>query len=178
MTYDPDIHHRRSVRKTGCDYSQPGLYFVTICTHNKRCHFGHIFGDQVRLTPLGQIVTRCWQNIPSHFPHSTLDSYVVMPNHIHGIIRLTPPDPYPTDPSIPLGYEQPKRGTAKTVGSIVRGMKFGVMKWVRENTGIQRLWQASFYERIIRDEKELIETRRYISNNPIQWAIDKENPNR
>ena len=96
--YNPQIHHRRSIRLKGYDYSQAGLYFITICCQNRICLFGHIQNGQMILNDAGKIANECWLEIPKHFPHVILHEHVIMPNHIHGIIELTvwaenfPPD--------------------------------------------------------------------------------------
>jgi REP element-mobilizing transposase RayT len=86
--YDPDKHHRKSIRLPHYDYTQAGAYFVTICAHNRKCLFGEIVDGQPRLNENGRIVAASWQVIPSHFENVKLDAHVVMPNHIHGIIFL------------------------------------------------------------------------------------------
>jgi REP element-mobilizing transposase RayT len=89
MPYNPNIHHRRSIRLKGYDYSQEGLYFITICCHDRICRFRKIESDEMILNDLGKIAQQCWLEIPQHFPHTILHEYVLMPNHIHGIIELT-----------------------------------------------------------------------------------------
>ncbi len=88
MKYDPEKHHRRSIRLGGYDYSQPGAYFITLCTHNRQCLFGDVVNGKMVLNGYGKIVEHCWLEIPQHFEHVELDEYVVMPNHIHGIIII------------------------------------------------------------------------------------------
>ncbi|MBL7191179.1 hypothetical protein ISS30_05745 [bacterium] len=88
MKYDPNIHHRRSIRLQEYDYSQYGAYFVTICTKNKRCLFGEIVNDKMVLNKYGVIAIIYWFDIPKHFPGVELDEFIVMPNHIHGIIMI------------------------------------------------------------------------------------------
>jgi len=88
MDYNPNIHHRRSIRLRGFDYSQSGLYFITICTKNRECLFGHIANGKMHLNDAGKIANECWDDIPNHFPNARLHEYVIMPNHIHGIIEL------------------------------------------------------------------------------------------
>lgn len=89
MGYDPDRHHRRSIRLKGYDYAAAGAYFITICTHDRGHLFGRIVDDAMQCQPYGQIITECWQAIPRHFPHAVLDAFIVMPNHVHGIIILS-----------------------------------------------------------------------------------------
>jgi REP element-mobilizing transposase RayT len=89
MTYDPQRHHRRSIRLKGYDYTQPGAYFITICTHGRECLFGEIIDGEMHLNEAGQIVVQTWQDLPNHVPNVQLDAFVVMPNHVHGIIIIT-----------------------------------------------------------------------------------------
>jgi putative transposase len=82
-------HHRRTIRLQGYDYSQVGAYFITICTHNRECLFGTITDGEMILNEYGRIVQQCWLEIPDHFPHAELDGFMVMPNHVHGIVVIT-----------------------------------------------------------------------------------------
>ena len=88
MPYDPRIHHRRSIRLPGYDYTSPGAYFVTICTHRREPLLGEVVDGEVCLSVYGRIAEACWRFLPRHFPHVRLDAFVVMPNHIHGIIWI------------------------------------------------------------------------------------------
>lgn len=88
MKYDPTKHHRRSIRLPGYDYATPGAYFVTIATYHNVCLFGKILNDEMQITNLGMIIEEHWRGIPDHFPNVELGTFVVMPNHIHGIIIL------------------------------------------------------------------------------------------
>ena len=92
MTYDPKKHHRRSIRLDDYNYSRPGAYFVTICTRDKQCLFGRVMGEAMQLNAVGRAAEKSWQEIPSHFPHVVLDEFVVMPNHVHGILMIVGPD--------------------------------------------------------------------------------------
>jgi REP element-mobilizing transposase RayT len=87
--YNPDLHHRRSIRLKGYDYSQEGLYFITICVQEHKCVFGHIAAGEMILSNYGQVAKDCWQAIPQHYPHVVLHEFVIMPNHLHGIIEIT-----------------------------------------------------------------------------------------
>lgn len=84
--------HRRSIRLNGYDYSQTGVYFITICTQNRECLFGEVVNGAMRLNGLGEIAQRCWNEIPAHFPHVKLDAFVVMPNHVHGVLWVVRDD--------------------------------------------------------------------------------------
>ena len=93
MTYDPERHHRRSIRLKGYDYAQAGAYFVTICAHGRECLFGQVLDGEMQLNAYGDIVAQCWDDLPRHYPTVDLDAFVVMPNHVHGIVVLTDPAP-------------------------------------------------------------------------------------
>jgi len=88
MTYNPEIHHRRSIRLRDYDYSQAGVYFVTICAWKKECLFGEIKNSEMFLNEYGEIVMRCWDDLPNHYQYTQLDEFVIMPNHVHGIIVI------------------------------------------------------------------------------------------
>jgi putative transposase len=177
MSYVPDKHHRRSIRLKEQDYAQPGAYFVTICTWQRECLFGHVVNGEMHLNDAGEIARRCWQDIPDHFPHTVLDAMVIMPNHVHGIIVIrescrgeksfaptsTAPTTTPQSPS-------------RTIGSMVRGFKIGVTKWFRANTDVYSVWQRGYYEHVVRNEAELRAIREYILANPARWDEDENNP--
>ncbi|MDD4456541.1 MAG: transposase [Syntrophotalea acetylenica] len=197
MTYCPDKHHRRSIRLSGYDYSQYGAYFVTVCTRNKECLFGEIENGVMKLNDAGKITCQCWQDIPMHFPHVATDRFEIMPNHIHGILFINNARVGAKNWQIagaentnvgtknknvgaknfsPLQGQRPC-GTSRTIGSIIRGFKIGVTKWIRENTSIQNVWQRNYYEHVIRTESEWNRIRQYIADNPARWDMDRENPN-
>ncbi|ODS33636.1 MAG: hypothetical protein SCARUB_01236 [Candidatus Scalindua rubra] len=179
MRYNHDIHHRRSIRLKRYDYSQQGTYFVTICNQNPLFLFGHIAEEKMLLNDAGKFANKCWLEIPEHFPHVTLDEFIVMPNHIHGIIIINTMTNVGVQNLEPL-HKQNKyqQIIPKSIGSIIRGFKIGVTKWFRTNTNIYNVWQRNFYEHIIRNEKELNKIREYIINNPLRWQLDRENPER
>lgn len=181
--YDPKKHQRRSIRLNGYDYSQPGLYFVTIVAMDRKCLFGDVENEKMVFNDAGKFVQNCWLDIPSHFPNVKLDEFIVMPNHIHGIISIIDDDK--TDKSVGAKHFSPLqdnnttfRSPSKTIGSIVRGLKIGVTKWFRSNTDIHNVWQRNYYDHVIRDENDLNHIREYIINNPLQWEMDNENPDR
>ena len=190
--------NRRSIRLPGYDYTQPGAYFITVCTHGRAHLFGRVEDGDMVLNEFGETARQSWLAIPDHFPHATLDTYIVMPNHLHGIVWIaeSPPDnvnavgannfsplpspPPPSSPSSPLpqSTDERPRGTSKTIGSIVRGFKIGVTKWARRHTSVYSVWQRNYYEHIIRNERALLAIRRYIVENPRRWQWDRYNPNR
>ena len=128
------MHQRRSIRLKGYDYSQAGAYFVTICTKDRECIFGKIVDEEMRLTQGGRIADECWRNIRAHYLHVVLDEYVIMPNHVHGVIFIGNDDvgvqnfePLPGNGQRENKFQQI---IPKSIGSIVRGFKIGVTKWV------------------------------------------------
>jgi len=177
MMCNPGRYHRRSIRLRNYDYSRKGAYFVTVCTKNRECLFGDVVAGEMRLNAVGKVILECWENISAHFPHVALDAVAIMPNHVHGILFITDAPVGAKDFS-PLSTGQRQCGTSKTVGSIIRGFKIGLTKWMRSNTTVVDVWQRGFYERIIRDEMELTRIREYIHGNAKKWGLDRENPNR
>ncbi len=171
-----------SLRLPEFDYTQPGFYFVTIVTHKHKSLFGKIINEKVVLSDFGNLITEYWLNIPIHFDNVKLDEFIVMPNHIHGIIQLI------DDPSINVETQhavslQEKRiqkfghVVPKSLPVIVRSFKSATTKKIRSLTNKSFvLWQKNYYEHIIRNEKELFRIRKYIVDNPIKWELDKENP--
>ena len=154
MGYDPEKHHRRSTRLKGYDYSQPGAYFVTICSWQRQPLFDR--------TELRSILTETWQNLPDRFSTMSLDTLVVMPDHIHGILHLN---------------DLLKHTSASTLSDIMRVYKsITSVSWIRynksRNTACSRhLWQERFYDHVIRTGKHLSIIREYILHNPLQPEI-------
>ncbi len=184
MRYDPERHHRRSLRLKGYDYCQPGAYFVTICTRQRLCLFGEVVNGQVRLNAYGEIVRRCWENIPNHFAHVALDAFVVMPNHVHGILVIVcDPDEMPNNATPHHGAvqrrtEQFGKPVPGSIPTVVRSFKSATTKLINELRGTPGcpVWQRNYYERVIRNERMLNQLREYIATNPLRWATDWENP--
>ncbi|HDL5699813.1 TPA: hypothetical protein PXE99_001635 [Mannheimia haemolytica] len=172
--YQPEIHRRRSIRLKHYDYRSQGFYFITLCCKNKHHFLGEIVDDEMRLNKIGNIVRQCWEDIPDHFPNVSLHSFVIMPNHLHGIIEIveTVGANHHLPQCIRAKNVSPLRGTSQTIGSIVRGFKIGVTKWVRQNTDISEIWQRNYYEHIIRNETSYFQIIEYIENNPLKWLED------
>ena len=165
MRFDPDRQHRRrSIRVPKKDYSRVGRYFVTICIHGRDCLLGEIEEGEARLTYAGRTVQSTWDALPTHFPHSSLDAFVVMPNHVHGILILQ--------------ELHPSSAPRHSLGEVVRALKSFSARRINRRRGTPGapIWQRNYYERIIRDENELEGVRRYIADNPSKWADDPENP--
>ncbi|MDY6875892.1 MAG: transposase [Chloroflexota bacterium] len=211
--YDPQRHHRRSIRLKGYDYAQAGAYFVTIVCQHRLC--------LLEPAPVCDMIQSWWDKLPEKFPTVETDAFVIMPNHIHGIIVIT-------EPELGLGQEGQGQGgqerqeqggqERQEQGGQTRGsaptpdVNVGAHPRVRPESGVRpestlghivqwfktmttnayirgvkqdrwepfpgKLWQRNYYERIIRNERELNATRQYIHDNPAQWENDNENPNR
>jgi len=168
MAYDPAIHHRRSIRLKGHDYAGGGLYFVTICAHNRQQLFGHMAGGKVQLTAAGRVAEECWRAIPEHFPSVEAGELSVMPDHVHGLVRMVGAK----DVSSILPAQGKPQGTSRTLGSVVRGFKVGVTKWVRENTEVQDVWHRNYYEMIVRTPEAEAKIANYIRMNPWRCVME------
>lgn len=171
--FDPEKHHRRSIRLKGFDYGQPGAYFVTICAQNRECHFGAVADGQIRLNEAGQIIQAAWGELPSRFSNIAVDAFVVMPNHIHGIVLVGAQFIAPSDPQ---GKNLGAMNRAPTLGEMVRSFKATSTRLIRGTGNANFAWQRNYYEHVIRDEDSLERIRNYITENPTRWDMDRENP--
>jgi REP element-mobilizing transposase RayT len=154
---------RRSIRLLEFDYSQPGAYFVTICTHHHGNTLGNCHDSMIQLNQIGNIIQSEWNCLKIRFPEISLDAFIVMPNHIHGIILITHESSANNKKIHPLGtvIGEYKSTTTRLINAI-------------QKTPGKLFWQRNYYEHIIRDEDALIKVREYIQYNPINWALDKE----
>lgn len=145
------------------NYASTNLYFVTLCTFNRRQYFGKIDNDSMILSNIGQFVLECLQNRQQKLPYVSLDRYVIMPDHLHAIIHINNPEEERTVKKSIFRMKE------RSLSEVVRNYKSAVTLLARrEHPGIQ-VWQPRFYDRIIRDERELNAIRKYIEDNPIQW---------
>ena len=169
---------RRTVRLGGYDYAAGGAYFVTVCTSERGNLFGNIADGQMRLNQLGLATKDCWLEIPAHFPHVALDEYVIMPNHVHGILWIvTEAEDYNlASGNLSVRSRPAFHSPSRSLGSVLRGFKIGVTRWARAHSSIHQVWQRSYYEHIIRNDASLNRIRRYILDNPANWEHDPENP--
>ena len=168
-------HDRRSIRLKEHDYSQPGEYFVTICTYDHECTLGEIASEQMRLNEIGKIVREEWLRTPNIRTGIELDVYVIMPNHIHGIIVSKAELPIPNVGTHSCASLQRK---PRSLGSIIAGFKSVATKRINEmrHTPSFPVWQKRYYDRIIRNDKELNNIKDYIHNNILQWSIKRDDP--
>ncbi len=165
---NPSKRQRRSIRLPDWDYRNSAYYFITICTHQRQ----HFFAD----LRLHEIAANAWAHIPQqpHARHIALDEWVIMPNHMHGIIHIL------EDPATAVApTNQPQRPPSGSIGAIVGNYKMLVTKRVKAmlqaSRTDMRVWQRGYWERIIRNERELNATRKYIRNNPLRWQEDRDN---
>ncbi len=181
MAFDRERRHRRSIRLPAYDYTAPGPYFVTVCTHERLCLFGDVIDDEMRLNETGRIVRDEWMRSADIRREIVLDEFVVMPNHVHGIVMICEPvgatgrSPLHVAPrSSPAQSGPPPR----SLGSFIGGVKSAITTRVNALHGTRgvTVWQRNYYEHVIRDEAELRRIREYIQCNPLRWAIDRENP--
>ena len=203
MKYNPDIHHRRSIRLKHYDYSQPGAYFVTICTHNRECLFGEIVNGVLVLNDAGKMVEKWWYELNTKFLNIETDAHIIMPNHFHGIIIIVGADlcvcpenadlrvcPENADLCVcpNINNNDNYRGEHIHQGEHIGSPLHKIVQWfktmttndyiknVRTNNWKpfnKKLWQRNYYEHIIRNEIELNKIREYILYNPLNWETDE-----
>jgi putative transposase len=196
MPFNPLIHHRRSIRLPGFDYARPGAYYVTIDVIRMRPLFGEIINGVMRLNELGKIVSDYWCGVPGHFPNVELDDFIIMPDHMHGIIILRdnriprrgevssptvsapavsapPAAPMDIAPTFTGDVSSSQRLPQKTsLGRVVAYFKYGSTKYINAVRGSpgDHVWQRDYYDHIIRDENDMSRIRKYIRNNPAAYT--------
>jgi putative transposase len=163
MNPGTEKRRRRSIRLRAYDYTQTGAYFITIVAQGRAMLFGDIAGGEARFTDFGRIV------------EIALDAFVVMPNHVHGIVNIIA-SPVGATSRSPLRNGPPPR----SLGAFVGGFKSAVTQRINElrHTPAAPVWQRNYYEHVVRDDGELLRVREYIQNNPLEWENDRENPSR
>ena len=207
MKYDPDKHHRRSIRLKDYDYSRCGAYYVTICVQERLCLFGDVVNGKMIMSDAGEMIHRTWSQLPEKYPVVRTDAFVVMPNHVHGIVLNDVDSSVGAAPcgrplsrpnqnencrvtEIESRDEGQPQGVAPTddrrisLSDIVHRFKSFTTnryaKGVKESGWHSfpgRLWQRNYFERVIRNEDEMNRIRDYIDGNPQNWETDEENPN-
>jgi REP element-mobilizing transposase RayT len=180
--YDPNIHHRQSLRWDKHNYSSPGFYYATICIQDYRCLLGNVNSGVMNLNDAGRMVDAAWWQIPIQFPTLQLDEHVTMPNHFHGIIQMVgAPLVGALGSAMPTGWAGTR--PAPTLGDAVGSFKsLTTDEYIR---GVHQLdwprfqnhfWQRNYYDHVIRDQDELEKIRDYIRQNPLMWTCDRYNP--
>lgn len=175
MKYNPEIHHRKSIRLKGYDYTQPGGYFVTFCSYQRIHVFGEVVDGDMVLNDIGKIAREEWFKTAELRPYVRLyeDEFVIMPNHGHGIIWIEE-----DKMGGALRRNAPTKNVAPgSLGAIVRAYKSAVTYAVNaaQNQRGAVLWQRNYYDHIIRNDRERKNIQRYIANNPLHWQLDRDN---
>ena len=177
------MRERKHIRLRGYDYSLPGAYFITLCTKDRKNALARVVNGRAIRSAIGEVTLRCWKEIPNHHANVEVDEFVVMPNHIHGVVvildSLTQGENSGRGVQLntPTGNRfsriSPKAGF---LGVIVRTFKAAVTTWCRRNGHPDFAWQRGYYEHVIRNERSLYRIRNYVRTNPERWSLDKENP--
>ncbi|MBL8097575.1 MAG: transposase [Anaerolineales bacterium] len=188
MKYDPKIHHRRSIRLKGYDYTQAGAYFVTICTYQRENIFGEIINGEMKLSKFGLVASQQWEKLIKRFPNIELGAFVIMPNHSHGIIQIVEREVQRRDTasrfndqndesSRRVPTERFQKPVAGSIPTIIRSYKSAVAYRINlmRNNKDTSVWQRNYYEHVIRNEKELELITKYIEYNPMNWQLDHDN---
>ncbi len=171
--FNPNMHHRRSIRWAGYDYRNAGAYFVTICTHNKRPIFGCSENETIRLHPYGQIVAEEWQRTFELRPNCEMDDWIVMPNHVHAIVRINQVAAFPPPAA---AFAQP---IPTSLSTLIGAFKSAATRRINKHRAARswspvQIWQRGFHERVIRSEPELLAIRQYIQQNPARWTAREQ----
>jgi putative transposase len=202
VKFDPEFHHRRSVRLKGYDYAAPGLYFITMCTQNRECLFGHVERGRMVSNPFGGMVRFEWRQTAAIRPEFRMEALVVMPNHLHGLIRIVESVKPAADAGAPRCNADPGHATGRTavrpygnedvgftplpagetairrsprsLASFVAGFKAITSKRINAQRATPGcpVWQRNYWEHIVRDDREEWACRRYIESNPAKWIED------
>ncbi len=174
--FNPDIHHRRTIRLRGYDYSTVGAYFVTICVNRRGCLLGKVVDGEMQLNNAGRMVRSVWDEMPEHYPGVEIDEFAVMPNHIHGIVFLVGAGPRART----KGRQPQEVAPTLSLPDVVH--RFKTMTTHQYTRGVKeygwtpfpgKLWQRNYYDHIIRNEDDLNALREYIVNNPVKWETDE-----
>lgn len=183
----PATRNRRSPRLKDYDYGQEGAYFITVCTHERAHLFGAVVNEVMMLNDCGEIVLACWEDIPRHFSNVGCDLFVVMPNHVHGILVVVGAvGAKPKETTVgtryivslrqnsPREFGKPQPGSLSTIIGTFKAAVTRKINRLRDTPGAP-VWQGRFHDHIIRDEDDLNHHRQYILTNPTRWEVDREN---
>jgi REP element-mobilizing transposase RayT len=181
MKFNSQKNRRRSIRLKDYDYAQPGGYFITIVTYHRDLLFGEMVNGEMKLNGYGRVADECWSAIPNHFSSVELGAYVVMPNHVHGIVMIN--DGADADASARSRgtiyraptTEQFGKPIGGSIPTIIRTYKAAVTRRIGREFNATGIWQRNYYEHVIRDPEEWNRIHRYIESNPSLWAEDDEN---
>ena len=173
MNSQSDKRFRRLLRLKNFDYSSPGAYFVTLCSYHREHLFGQVVNEEMKLNETGDMVKSVWYDLPKHYSNIELDQFVIMPNHVHGIIAFCDSvgaglKPAPTTPQ--------NHGLSEVVRALKTFSSRNINLFLK--TPNRPIWQRGYYEHVIRDEESLNKIRNYIIQNPLSWHLDRENQER
>ena len=177
--FNPLMHHRQSIRMKGYDYSLAGAYFITIATYQHTCIFGEVLNDKIKLNKYGCIAFNQWIRLTKRFRDSDFPAFVIMPNHVHGIILIgigTGTKLGPHSPKTPSLRSFPKFNVLPgSLGAVVRAYKAAVTYRINvmRDTARPPIWQRNYYEHIIRNEEDYETIWNYIETNPQKWIDDR-----
>jgi REP element-mobilizing transposase RayT len=159
------VYSRKRLRLRGFDYGSDGLYLVTVCTHGRRCLLGSVHGETMIVNTLGELVERQLIDLPIRMDAVAVDSYVVMPNHVHAIVGLS---------------SRARQASPLRLGHVVAAFKSGSAREINRARArpYVPVWQRGYHDHVIRNDSDLERVREYIGTNPIRWALDAENPSR
>jgi REP element-mobilizing transposase RayT len=179
MSYDPARHHRRSIRLAGYDYASPGAYFITLCTQDRVHLFGEVVDGVVQLSPYGRVAATYWEHIPQHFPHVALGAWVIMPNHMHGLLIITGDEERaeaaptrPEDGEVSPQFRAPESGSLGAIIGNYKSITTRRINLMRHTPGT-RVWLRNYWESTLRSEEAVACVTRYITNNPARWSQDR-----
>ena len=175
--------NRRSIRLQEYDYSQPGVYYTTVCTRDRECLFGNVLDGQMPLNEAGQIIQSVWNGLPQFYEGIELDVFIIMPNHVHGVIVLRAvvgaihesPLQSIRESSAPIPITDRRQMLLSKVIGRFKMVSAKRINGLRQSRG-SALWQRNYYEHIVRGDESLKRIRQYIIDNPAQWESDRENP--
>ncbi len=187
MQFDSHIHHRRSIRLKGYDYSQPGAYFITLVTYQRNCLFGDLVGGEMQLSVLGKIIHDEWmRSIGIRVEiRANKDEFVIMPNHLHGIVWIVGADGvrpggqgvgHSHHTSEPGANLAPLRRIPRSLSSFVAGFKAAVTSRAKRELDMTGIWQRNYYDHIIRNDQDFMNIWEYIDTNPQKWQEDQLRP--
>jgi len=176
------MYPRKIIRLQDYDYTREGLYFITICCYKHACYFGHVSQGEMVLNEIGNIASKCWSEIPNHFPQTALHEFVIMPNHMHGIIELIG-KPVGSRHGVTLQHGKPNTSNHENANKfgkpisgsipvIVNQYKASVKRWCNQNGHDHFSWQRRYHEHIIRHAHAYRNISEYIRNNPLHWEKD------
>jgi REP element-mobilizing transposase RayT len=189
MALFKDKYRIESIRLPGHDYSQEGAYFITICTQNRQCLFGEIVDGEIMLNKFGELVKSEWQKTGIIRPNIIIDAFIIMPNHLHGILiinddfccrdtlqRVSTIGRKTNENNQIEQFGKPTKNSIPTIVRLFKSITTKQINQIRQTPGIP-VWQRNYYEHIIRDTYDLSRIRHYIANNPKNWKNDEYNIN-